>query len=93
MQLWLGVSNVLIQQWHNSSEKLPIPPLHKWSSREDDANDKGWTPKIGWLIGNQTSKVPIKYRMTPHATTGRTPAELMFGRNLRTRFDLIFPDT
>ena len=24
---------------------------------------------------------------------GRTPAELMFGRNLRTRLDLIFPDT
>ena len=66
MQLWLGVSNVLIQQWHNPSEKLPIPPLHKWSSREDDTNDKGWTPKIGRLIGNQTSKVPIKL---PNDTT------------------------
>ena len=31
----------------------------------------------------------FNYRMTPHATTGVTPAELMFGRKLRTRLDLI----
>ena len=34
----------------------------------------------------------FNYRMTPHATTGVTPAELMFGRKLRTRLDLIRPD-
>ena len=34
----------------------------------------------------------FNYRMTPHATTGVTPAELMFGRKLRTRLDLIRPE-
>jgi hypothetical protein len=33
----------------------------------------------------------FRYRSTPHATTGRTPAELLFGRNFRTRFDLLRP--
>ena len=31
------------------------------------------------------------YRITPHSTTGVSPAELMYGRKLRCRFDLIWP--
>ncbi|XP_047992691.1 uncharacterized protein K02A2.6-like [Leguminivora glycinivorella] len=31
------------------------------------------------------------YRNTVHCTTGETPAKLMFGRELRTRLDLIIP--
>ena len=31
------------------------------------------------------------YRSTPHTTTGVSPAELMFGRKMRTRFDLLWP--
>ena len=34
----------------------------------------------------------FNYRITPHSTTGIAPAELMFGRQLRTRFDLLQPD-
>lgn len=35
----------------------------------------------------------MTYRITPHATTGETPAKLLIGRNLRTRLDLLKPDT
>ncbi|XP_028414982.1 uncharacterized protein K02A2.6-like [Dendronephthya gigantea] len=38
------------------------------------------------------SKFLMKYRNTPHSTTGETPASLFMGRNLRTRLDLIKPD-
>ena len=34
----------------------------------------------------------FNYRVTPHSTTGVTPAELMFGRKLRTRLDLLRPE-
>ena len=34
----------------------------------------------------------FNYRVTPHATTGVSPAELMFGRKLRTRLDLLHPN-
>lgn len=33
------------------------------------------------------------YRITPHSTTGISPAKLMFGRELRSRFDLLRPQT
>lgn len=32
------------------------------------------------------------YRTVSHMTTGRTPAFLMYGRNVRTRFDILRPN-
>ena len=32
------------------------------------------------------------YRLTPHSTTGRSPAELMLGRQPRSRLDLLEPN-
>jgi len=40
----------------------------------------------------QLSKFLLAYRSTPHATTGETPAMLLFGRNLQTKLDLIKPN-
>ena len=34
----------------------------------------------------------LMYRTTPHSTTGRTPAELMLRRNIRTKLSLLKPD-
>ncbi|CAH8590762.1 unnamed protein product [Dicrocoelium dendriticum] len=34
----------------------------------------------------------FSYRSTPTEATGKSPAELMFGRNLRTRLHLLFPN-
>ena len=36
-------------------------------------------------------KFVFNYRLTPHSTTGVSPAELMFGRRLRSRLDLLWP--
>ena len=33
------------------------------------------------------------YRTTPHSTTNTPPCELLMGRHLRTRLDLLRPDT
>ena len=33
----------------------------------------------------------LAYRVTPHAVTGRAPAEMLFGRNLRTRLNALVP--
>ena len=43
-------------------------------------------------ISDRLARFLFLYRYTPHCTTGLPPAELMFGRNLRTRFDQIQPD-
>ncbi len=34
-----------------------------------------------------------RYRMTPHSTTGKSPAELMFGRKLNSTFGQLKPET
>ena len=34
----------------------------------------------------------IAYRNTPHSTTGVSPAQLLLGRPLRTRLDLVKPN-
>ena len=36
-------------------------------------------------------KFLIRYRSSPHVSTDKTPAELMFNRNIRTRLDLLHP--
>lgn len=34
----------------------------------------------------------FNYRITPHSTTGISPSELLMGRMLRSRFDLLKPN-
>ena len=36
-------------------------------------------------------KYLLSYRATPHSTTGKTPAELLFNRKLRTPVPILFP--
>ena len=44
-------------------------------------------------LKSQLAKIVLAYRPTPHSTTGNTPAKLLLGRNLRTRLDLLRPNT
>ena len=58
------------------------------------------TPKQALRAGAQSgvgmeqmlSSFLLRYRNTPHATTGVSPSSLLFGQNLRTRLDLLWPD-
>lgn len=36
-------------------------------------------------------KMLLQYRIAPHATTNKSPAELFLDRQMRTRLDLLFP--
>ena len=42
---------------------------------------------------DKLSRFLLKYRTTPHTTTGVTPTELLMKRKLRTKLDLIVPNT
>ena len=46
----------------------------------------------GNSIQDRLSTFLFQYRITPHITTGVPPAELLMGRRLRSRLDLLFPD-
>ena len=43
-------------------------------------------------VESRLARLLSRYRVTPQSTTGVSPAELMFGRKLRTRLDLLQPD-
>ena len=42
-------------------------------------------------IQTKLDRLLYKYRITPHSTTGKTPAQLMFNRELRSPFHLLRP--
>ena len=43
-------------------------------------------------VKEKLAKFLIAYRNTPHSTTGVSPAQLLLGRPLRSRLDLVKPD-
>ena len=43
-------------------------------------------------VDTKLSRFLLEYRITPQSSTGISPAELMFGRRLRTLFDNMHPD-
>ncbi|XP_017479034.1 PREDICTED: uncharacterized protein K02A2.6-like [Rhagoletis zephyria] len=43
-------------------------------------------------ISTRLQRVLLKQHSTPHTTTGKTPAELLMGRRIRTLLDLLHPD-
>ena len=44
------------------------------------------------ILEDRLSKFLLNYRLTPHSTTGITPAELLLGRRPRSILDLVQPD-
>lgn len=42
-------------------------------------------------VYEQLCKLLLQYRIAPHATTNKSPAELFLGKKVRTRLDLLFP--
>ena len=47
----------------------------------------------GLTLPHRLASFLLIYRTTPHSTTGTPPCELLMGRSLRTRWDLLKPDT
>ena len=46
----------------------------------------------GGSVESKVSHFLFKYRVTPHSTTGASPANLIFGRPLCTHLDLLHPN-
>ena len=78
----------------NGIKHMLSPPRHPASNGQAEALVKVVKNAIRNRTGSLQTRLCrflLAYRSTPHSTTGRTPAELLFGRPLRTRLDVCKP--
>ncbi|XP_062864462.1 uncharacterized protein K02A2.6-like [Trichomycterus rosablanca] len=80
----------------NGIRHLTSAPFHPSSNglaeRAVQTLKEGLRKMAGGTIETKLARVLFNYRITPHTTTGHSPAELLMSRKLRSTFDLLVPD-
>lgn len=79
-----GIDHVRSAPFHPSSNGL--------AERAVQTFKEGMKKVKGETVQTRLSRFLFSYRITPHATTGLSPAELMMSRRLRSASDLLMPD-
>ena len=79
-----GVRHIRISPHHPSSNGQAERAVQTFKTGMKKLKDGTLSAKVARFLFN--------YQMTPHSTTGQSPAELMFRRKLRTRLDLLKPN-
>ncbi|PIK56484.1 hypothetical protein BSL78_06599 [Apostichopus japonicus] len=79
-----GIRHVTTAPYHPASNGLAeraVQTVKQGVKRMRDGN-----------LQDKVSRFLFKYRITPQTTTGDTPSQLLMGRSLRSRMDLIHPN-
>ena len=79
-----GINHIRVAPYHPASNGL--------AERAVQALKEGLRKLPAGSIETRLYRFLFAYRTTPQSSTGTSPAHLMFGRPLRTRLDLLFPD-
>ncbi|KAL7853111.1 hypothetical protein SRHO_G00188960 [Serrasalmus rhombeus] len=79
-----GIRHITTAPYHPSSNGLAERAVQTFKSL--------LKKMAGDSIETKMSRALFSYRITPQSTTGKSPAELLSGRKLRSTLDLIHPD-
>ena len=79
------IRRVFETQWYITHKDSTLTSTVTWTGRENG------TKLTEGAMEVKLARFLFFYRVTPHSTTGMSPAELMFGQQLRTRFDILLP--
>jgi hypothetical protein len=86
----LGILQTLIPAYHPQSngqaERTIQTFKHSLSKMQLDTTD-------GSTVAAKVNRLLLRYRSSPHSTTGLSPAELFLGRPIRTVLELLHPCT
>ena len=81
-----GVRHIRTAPWHPSSNGAAERAVQTVKNALKAAMSDGGT------LSQRLQRFLLAYRAAPHAVTGRSPAEMLLGRNVRTNLDLLKPD-
>ena len=80
----------------NGIRHILTPPYHQASNglveRSVQTFKEGLKRLKEGSLNTRLSRFLFKYGLTPHSSTGVSPAEIMFGRKLRSQLDLLKPN-
>ncbi|RXN33535.1 putative protein K02A2.6-like protein [Labeo rohita] len=79
-----GIQHVLSDPYHPSSNGL--------AERAVQTFKEGMKKMKGETVETRVARFLFNYRITPYATTGLSPAQMLMSRKLRSPFDLLLPD-
>ena len=78
-----GIKHILTSPYHTSSYGLAECAVQTF---------KNGIRQLECDVQERISMFLFRYRVTPHSTTGLSPAELLMGQRFRTHLDLLYPD-
>ena len=83
----------LSQERHQAHSFCSVSPSYKRAgrARRTDCKKKGLKKEKGGSMTSRIAKVLMAYRVTLQSTTGVSLSELLQGRRIRTRLDLLKP--
>ena len=79
-----GIQHIRVAPYHPSSNGL--------AERAVQIFKQGMKKVSNGTIWDRIARFLFQYRITPHTTTGLPPCEMLMGRKLRSRLDLLRPD-
>ena len=79
-----GIKHITSAPYHPATNGL--------AERAVQTMKQGIRQMLNGSIEEKLAKFLFKYRITPHSTTGVSPSELLMGRRIRSRLDLLLPD-
>ena len=80
-----GVKHITSSPYH--------PAMNGLAERAVQILKKGLKKVTNGSLQTRFAQILMSYRITPQSTTGASPAELLLGRQPRTRLDLLKPNT
>ena len=78
-----GIGHIKVAPYHPASNGL--------AERAVQTFKQGFQKYTEGTIEDRVARFLLHYRIFPHSTTGMSPAQLLFGRQLQTRLDAVRP--